>query len=62
MAIYQSDITRFLQQLKQDKPHLEEEQRKGRAIWWDRPQDLDTSTRDQASRVRQQAYVYQTRG
>jgi hypothetical protein len=62
MAIYQSDITRFLQQLKQDKPHLEEEQRKGRAIWWDHPQDLDTSTRDQASRVRQQAYVYQTRG
>jgi len=62
MAIYQSDITRFLQQLKQDKPHLEEEQRKGRAIWWDHPQDLDTAARDQASRVRQQAYVYQTRG
>lgn len=62
MAIYQSDITRFLQELKQDRPHLEQEQRKGRAIWWDRPQDLDTSRRDLESRVAQQPYVYQTRG
>jgi hypothetical protein len=62
MAIYQSDITRFLQELKQDRPHLEQEQRKGRAIWWDRPQDLDTSRRNLESRVAQQPYVYQTRG
>ena len=62
MAIYQSDITRFLQELKQSRPHLEQEQRKGRAIWWDRPQDLDTSRRDLESRVAQQPYVYQTRG
>jgi len=62
MPIYQSDITRFLQELKQKRPHLEQEQRKGRAIWWDHPQDLDTSRRNRDSRVPQQPYVYQTRG
>jgi len=62
MPIYQSDITRFLQELKQTRPHLEQEQRKGRAIWWDHPQDLDTSRRNRDSRVPQQPYVYQTRG
>jgi hypothetical protein len=62
MPIYQSDITRFLQELKQTRPHLEQEQRKGRAIWWDHPQDLDTTRRNRDSRVPQQPYVYQTRG
>jgi len=59
--MYESDITRFLRELKQAKPHLEEEQRKGRAIWWDRPQDPETARRDLESRVRQSAYVYQTK-
>ncbi len=62
MPIYQSDITRFLQELKQTRPHLEQEQRQGRAIWWDHPQDLDTARRNRDSRVPQQPYVYQTRG
>lgn len=59
--MYESDITRFLRELKQARPHLEDEQRKGRAIWWDRPQDPETERRNQASRVHQAAYVYQTR-
>ena len=61
MAMYESEITVFLKQLKQDKPQLEDDQRKGRAIWWDRAQDLDTSQRNRDSRVPQQAYVYQTK-
>ena len=60
--MYESDITRFIRELKQQRPHLEEEQRKGRAIWWDRPQDADVQQRNKASRVPQQPYVYQTRG
>ena len=32
---YQSDVTQFLNQLKQQKPTLEEEQRKGRSLLWD---------------------------
>ncbi len=60
--MYQSDITRFLNELKTRNPKLEASQREGRAIWWDKPQDLDTQRRDQASRVPQSAYVYQTKG
>jgi len=61
MAMYESEITVFLKQLKQDKPQLEDDQRKGRAIWWDRAQDLDTAERNRDSRVPQQAYVYQNK-
>ena len=60
--MYESDITVFLRELKQAKPHLEAEQRKGRAIWWDHPQDLATRRRNDASRVPQAPYVYQTKG
>ncbi len=59
--MYESDITRFLRELRQAKPHLDDEQRKGRAIWWDRPQDPDTARRDRESRVPQAPYVYQTK-
>jgi Protein of unknown function (DUF3460) len=59
--MYESDITRFLKALKQQRPQLEAEQRKGRAIFWDKVQDLDTNDRDRASNVAQQAYVYQTK-
>lgn len=59
--MYESDITRFLRELKQKNPAILEEQRKGRALWWDKAQDLETQERDQASKVPQQAYVYQTK-
>lgn len=57
--MYQSDITQFINQLKQQEPQLEEQQRKGRALLWDKqPIDLDERERQQASRVRQTSYVY----
>ncbi|ABC37879.1 DUF3460 family protein [Burkholderia thailandensis] len=56
---YQSDITQFLNQLKQQKPTLEEEQRKGRSLLWDKqPIDLEERDAQQRSRVRQNPYVY----
>ena len=58
----QSDIPRFLQALKQANPNLESEQRKGRAIWWDKPQDPDTQRRNGESRINQTPYVYQVKG
>jgi hypothetical protein len=59
LAMYQSDITQFINQLKEQKPQLEEQQRKGRALLWDKqPIDLDERERQQASRVRQTSYVY----
>ncbi|RKP44852.1 DUF3460 family protein [Trinickia fusca] len=57
--MYQSDITQFLNQLKQQKPSLEAEQRQGRALLWDKqPIDLDERATQQAARVPQTPYVY----
>jgi len=36
MKKYQSDITRFLTQLKVDRPNLEAGQQEGRALLWDK--------------------------
>ena len=57
--MYQSDITQFLNQLKEQKPQLEEQQRKGRALLGDKqPLDLDERSEQQQSRVKQTSYVY----
>ncbi|EYS87620.1 hypothetical protein CF68_01990 [Cupriavidus sp. SK-4] len=59
MAIYESEITQFLKQLKQERPTLEAEQRDGRALLWDKsPIDLEERARAEASRVAQKPYVY----
>ena len=59
---YESDFTRFLKDLKQKDPELEQKQRAGRAIFWDKaPIDLDARRRTEESRVTQQPYVYQTK-
>jgi hypothetical protein len=58
-AMYQSDITQFLNQLKQQKPNLEVEQRRGRALLWDKqPIDLEERAELKASRVEQTPYSY----
>jgi hypothetical protein len=59
--MYQSDITQFLNELKEKRPEIEQEQREGRALLWDKPQDAETQARHKASRVSQSAYVYQTK-
>ncbi|KAG0163872.1 hypothetical protein DFQ30_010837 [Apophysomyces sp. BC1015] len=51
IIMYQSDITQFLAQLKQQRPRLEEQQRDGRALLWDKASiDLDERTRLQKAR------------
>jgi hypothetical protein len=57
---YESDLTKFLKQLKAKQPDLERKQREGRAIWWDKELDREELKRQQAARVPQQGYVYQT--
>jgi hypothetical protein len=56
---YESDITRFLRELKQNNPELERGQREGRAIWWDKNMDPELYKRFDESTVPQPAYVYQ---
>lgn len=59
---YESEFTRFIKDLKQKNPKLEEEQRAGRALLWDKPSiDLDTQKKTKESSVKQQAYVYQNK-
>jgi hypothetical protein len=59
---YKSDVTQFIEQLKQAKPTLEDEQKRGRALLWDRPIDREAQADWRSARVPQQPYVYQTKG
>ena len=56
--MYESEITRFIRELKQKNPGIAELQRKNRATWWDRPQDLEVQRERAESDVPQPAYVY----
>jgi len=58
---YKSEVTSFIDELKAKKPTLEAEQRAGRALLWDREQDREAQAEWRDARVRQQAYVYQTK-
>ncbi|HET9645523.1 MAG TPA: DUF3460 family protein [Burkholderiaceae bacterium] len=58
---YKSDITNFLDELKARKPNLEEEQRAGRALLWDRSIDPEWQAEFEAGKLRQPAYVYQAK-
>ncbi len=58
---YKSDVTSFIDELKAKKPTLEEEQRHGRALLWDRAIDRDEQAEFGEARVPQQPYVYQTK-
>ena len=57
---YTSDVTSFIGQLRADKPALEEEQRRGRALLWDRSLDREAIAEYDDANVPQQPYAYQT--
>jgi hypothetical protein len=58
---YKSEITSFIEELKTKRPTLEDEQRRGRGLLWDRPQDRDAQAEYKDASVAQQPYVYQTK-
>lgn len=58
---YKSDVTSFIESLKAARPALEDEQRSGRALLWDRRIDLVAEQEHDESNVPQQPYVYQTK-
>ena len=58
---YKSDTTSFIDELKANKPTLEEEQRRGRALLWDKRLDLDAQAEYVDATIAQQPYVYQTK-
>ena len=57
---YKSEVTQFIDELKAKKPTLEQEQRDGRALLWDKSVDRAAQADYRAARVDQQPYVYQT--
>lgn len=59
---YKSDVTSFIEELKANKPTLEDEQRRGRNLLWDKYIDREAQAEYSEARVRQQPYVYQTKG
>ena len=59
---YTSDLTAFVDTLKQQDPSLEARQSAGRAIQWDRKAERHAQAEMSAGRVAQRAYPYQTQG
>jgi hypothetical protein len=61
-SLYESDHTLFIKALKEKNPSIEDGQRAGRALLWDKqPVALPEQERTLASNVKQQAYVYQNK-
>jgi hypothetical protein len=59
---YVSEHTNFIRELLARKPEIVDEQKRGRAIWWDKtPRELAEDRRMDQDRVPQPPYVYQTK-
>ncbi|MEN3278476.1 MAG: hypothetical protein V7631_4266 [Massilia sp.] len=59
---YVSDHTKFIEELKAKTPGMEQRQQEGRSLLWDKaPISLEEEERVKQSRLRQQAYPYQTK-
>ncbi len=59
---YESEFTQFLNDLKKQKPDMEEKQRQGRALLWDKEAtSLADQDRRQQATLKQSAYVYQSK-
>jgi hypothetical protein len=40
---YESDVTKMIRELLQEKPQIVEEQKKGRSLWWDKARSRCTT-------------------
>jgi len=58
---YESEATQFLTQLKAERPHLENEQKKGRSLLWDKQLDRKLQADFEQAKVAQKPYVYQNK-
>jgi hypothetical protein len=55
---YESEVSRFINELKHQHPDLEVKQREARALWWERPPiDLEEMERRQQSEVPFKPYL-----
>jgi len=57
---YESDHTKFMREWMEQHPAETIEQQKGRALWWDKPQKLETQQRFDEAEIPVKPYYYQT--
>jgi len=55
---YESDVERLLRELIERNPSIEESQREGRAIFWDKQVDFESQHREAADEVPPHPYPY----
>lgn len=59
MSGYESEHTKFIREWMEQHPEELLEQKKGRALWWDKPsRTLDEIKRSEAVQVPVKAYYY----
>ena len=58
MAMYESEHTKFMREWMAKHPEELTEQKKGRALWWDKPQSVEEQQRLQEVRVPVKPYYY----
>ena len=55
---YVSDHTKFINEEMKKNPEWRIDQIKGRAIWWDKPQDVKQNEAYASAKVPQKSYPY----
>lgn len=58
MALYESEHTKFIREAMAQHPEWQDDQRAGRAIWWDKASDLKEQKANLASREAHRSYPY----
>lgn len=55
---YVSDHTRWMNEMLEKNPQWVEDQKAGRALWWDKKQEVEATERNAQSKVAQKPYPY----
>lgn len=58
MAMYESDLTKFMREFLEKNPEVAEKQKASRATWWDKQLDRDERARWKQSAEDQPPYPY----
>jgi hypothetical protein len=58
MALYESEHTKFMREMMAKNPQWVEDQRAGRAIFWDKKSDLNEQKAKRESREAHRSYPY----
>jgi hypothetical protein len=57
-TLYESDHTKWMREMMARNPEWAEDQKKGRALWWDKKIDLQQQVRYQQSKEANKSYPY----